>query len=157
MFGCLRDGLAVCLLISSTALVAASGGVARAQSVEAPSPAALAGTWHGDWAGDQFRYDAAMALNVDDTGNVGGSIRWVLRFSPKADLAAKLGHNGVEYVRGKYHAETGTLILEGYRKDDPDGILGLDKYRLVVAPGGQAMGGITEDHGPWSGRFFLSR
>jgi hypothetical protein len=158
VFGFLRNGTAgVCLLISSIGFVGAAASVALAQSVGGPSPAALAGTWHGDWTGDQFRYEAAMALNVDAAGNVGGSIRWVLRVSPKPDLAAKVGHNGVEYVRGKYYAETATLVLEGYRKDDPDNILGLDKYRLVVSPGGETMGGITENHGPWNGRIFLAR
>ncbi len=53
---------------------------------------------------------------------------------------------GVELVRGNYHANAGAFILEGYEKKDPNGILGLDKYRLVVSDNrgsSAALPGIT--------------
>ena len=64
---------------------------------------------------------------------------------------------GVEHVRGKFYPETSTLVVDGYSKDDPNVILGLDKYRLVVSETRKSMGGITWHHGPWTGHFFLTR
>jgi hypothetical protein len=69
----------------------------------------------------------------------------------------KVGMTGVEWVRGNYFANSGALILEGDEKKDPNGIIGLDKYRLVVSDSRRTMGGITRHHNAWTGQFFLSR
>jgi hypothetical protein len=49
-----------------------------------------------------------------------------------------------------------TLVFEGYQKDDPNTIIEMDKYRLVGAPTGQTMGGLSEERGSWNGQFFLA-
>ena len=41
------------------------------------------------------------------------------------------------------------LVMEGYRKDDPNDIISLDKYRLVLAEGGKSLEGKTWNHGGW--------
>jgi hypothetical protein len=97
-----------------------------------------------------------MTLNVSAPGNVEGAIGWTLRDSPSPLVASKLGKRGTEYVHGRYYPDSGALVVEGYRKDDPDGIIDLDKYRLVVSPAGKTIGGITEEHGAWDGQLFLS-
>jgi hypothetical protein len=128
-----------------------------APSISAADREMLLGPWTGAWTATRYRYDVAMALNVDETGNVEGTIAWTLRESPSPFASRKVGMNATEYVHGKYYPDSETLILEGYRKDDPNTIIELDKYRLVVSPTGLTMGGITEEHGAWNGQFFLSR
>ena len=60
-------------------------------------------------------------------------------------------------VRGNYFANSGTLIFEGYAKNDPNGILGLDKYRLVLGDSRRTMGGVTRHHNSRTSQFFLAR
>jgi hypothetical protein len=139
-----------CLTVCIGALAAPLGNGALAQ------PASLAGAWNGVWEADNFRYEAVMTLNADGAGNLDGSINWTLRVSPRANEQAKIGMKGVEYVRGKYYSDSATIVLEGYRKDDPNGIVGLDKYRLVLSPTAQTIGGLTEHHGSWTGKLFLT-
>jgi hypothetical protein len=131
--------------------------VAVAQTNSAAEHAPVAGPWRGMWKGGDFLYEAEMTLNVSPAANVEGSIGWTLRASPRPNEASKIGMKGIEYVRGKFYPDVGLLILDGYRKDDPNGILGLDKYRLVVSPTGKILGGITQEHGDWGGQFFLTR
>ncbi|HTV36090.1 MAG TPA: hypothetical protein VMF12_06620 [Xanthobacteraceae bacterium] len=40
---------------------------------------------------------------------------------------------------------------------DPNGIVELDQYLLVVVPNRQSMGGLTGEHGAWTGQFYHSR
>lgn len=64
---------------------------------------------------------------------------------------------GTEFVRGTYHPQSGALILEDYRKDDPNGILGLDKYRLIASDPPKTIAGVTGHGNRWSAQFFLTR
>ena len=145
------------LLILGVAVFAVLPHVVMAQAVSAADQAALAGPWNGVWTASNFRYEATMALNAGTNGDINGSINWTLRASPRATDANKIGMKGVEYVRGKYYPDSGTLVFEGYRKDDPNAIIGLDMYRLVISPTHNSLGGITWHHGPWTGEFFLTR
>jgi hypothetical protein len=137
--------------------LAATVGPAAAQDFSASNRTALAGPWHGFWKSGRYLYEASMRLRLGPGGKVEGAIAWTLRASPHPAEQGKIGGKGTEHVRGKFNAEAGVLAFEGYRKDDPNKILGLDKYRLVVAENRRAMGGITWDHGRWTGEFFLKR
>lgn len=145
------------LFVFGIASLLASLDIAAAQPVSGADRTALAGSWQGSWTGGAFRYEAVMSINVDANGDVEGSINWTLRASPRPNEAGKIGMKGTEYVRGKYYPDASALVLEGHRKDDPNAILGLDKYRLVVSPERKSMGGISWHHGPWNGQFFLAR
>ncbi len=35
--------------------------------------------------------------------------------------------------------------------DDPNSVIGLDRYHLVLSDNGRVIGGITESHGSWQG------
>ena len=63
---------------------------------------------------------------------------------------------GYRYILGR-DPESEAVVLEGYRKDDPNGIWELDKYRLILSPTHQTMGGITGEHESWAGQLFLQR
>jgi hypothetical protein len=156
----MRNGLVVIglLILVAPALAAPKKpAVTPPPAVSEADRAALAGPWKGAWTGAQYRYDAAMALNVDPAGSVEGAITWTLRATPSVDGKSRIGMSGVEYVHGRFYPDSETLVLEGYRKDDPYGIWELDKYRLAVSPTRTIMGGITDEHGSWAGEFFLTR
>jgi hypothetical protein len=129
-----------------------------AQSVPVAEQAELAGPWHGRWtAPEGWIYEAVVNLQVGGSGATTGEINWTLRKSPRPAEQGKIGMTGIESVRGNYDANTGTLIIEGYQKSDPNGVIGLDKYRLVVSDNHRIMGGITRHHNAWTGQFLLSR
>jgi hypothetical protein len=86
--------------------------------------------------------------------SVRGTIVWTLRRAAEnspADYAHKVGMTGTEYVSGEMRG--GVLVLNGYQKDDQNGILALDKYRLVLSDNGEVLGGITYNNGLWLGQF----
>jgi hypothetical protein len=125
-------------------------------AVPAPDLTALRQVWVGEWTSPDSRFDAEMRLTLTADGRVDGQLAWTLRKSPRPEDQAKLGFTGTEHVWGTYDPRSRTLVLEGYRRDDPHQILGLDKYRLVLADGGQVIGGITWDHATWQGKFNLT-
>lgn len=118
----------------------------------------LAGTWKGTWLSPSgYVYLAEMRLLLGNSGTVEGDIKWVLKKSPRAEEQSKLGMSGTEFVRGTFDAKSNVVAVDGYRKDDPNQILGLDKYRLILAENGTVLGGITWNHGSWRGLIGLSR
>jgi hypothetical protein len=127
-----------------------------AQSLSQAEQTELAGPWHGLWIAPGWTYDAVINLRVGPSGAAAGGFNWTLRKSPRPAEQGKLGMTGVELVRGNYYANSGTFILEGYEKKDPNGILGLDKYRLVVSDHRRTMGGVTRHHDAWNSQFLLS-
>ena len=139
-------------------------GAPAALARKAPPPAlppvdrtALAGSWTGMWTGGNFIYDAIATLNVNAVGDISGTIVWTLRSTLNGNGKNKVGMRAIEYVSGKYYPETEAVVLDGNRKDDPDGIWELDKYRLIVSPTHSTMGGITAEHDTWTGQLFLRR
>lgn len=61
--------------------------------------------------------------------------------------------SGVEHVTGSYDSNCGILALQGARLDDPNGILGTDRYRLLVNPAGRSIAGLTAtNQGNWTGQ-----
>jgi hypothetical protein len=131
--------------------------IASAQELSIEDRVALAGPWEGEWTGGGFAYEARMALSVTSDGEVQGSIAWTLRAAPREPESGKVGSSGTEFVRGKFLPDAQLLVLEGHEKEDPDNIIGLDQYRLLVSEARRTMGGLTRHHGPWDGRFFLTR
>lgn len=120
--------------------------------------ALLASPWKGNWVSPKgFLYTANARLRVAQNFSVEGEISWVLERSPRTEDKPKLGLGATEYVRGSYDPRARILRLEGYRKDDPNQVIGLDKYHLVVADSNQVLGGITWDHGSWQGLISLVR
>jgi hypothetical protein len=92
-------------------------------------------------------------------GSIQGKIVWGLRSAgTKAapGLAGKVGKIGTEYVKGQIKGK-GLLVLNGYKTDDPNHILTLDKYRLAVSDDGKVIGGLTLNNGAWTGQFIAIR
>jgi hypothetical protein len=150
----LRQWIAVFAFALGFALVTLP---AAAQSASTGDRASMAGPWQGEWRGGGYVYEAEMTLEIAQDGQLVGAIMWTLRTAARENMKAKVGLSGTEYVRGRFDSAAKVLRFEGYRKDDPHTILGLDKYRLVVSDNGGTMGGVTHHHGPWNGVFFLQR
>ena len=133
-----------------------SGNIAAQQAGGAPDP--YRGNWSGHWSsGNDYLYIAEMRLNAASDGTVEGEINWTLSMSPREQDVKKIGMTAIEFVKGTYDPANRILSLEGHNKNDPNEVIGLDKYRLILAENGAALGGITWDHGSWRGLFGLSR
>lgn len=155
------------LLISLCAAWLAAGSVHAQEARNPAAPpttssslyqSALAGPWKGVWSSpDGSLYHAQSHWDVKQGGSLEGHILWTLRRSPRDNEQQKIGMTGREYVRGKFDFNSKVLSMEGYRKEDPNGILGLDKYRLILTENLQVMAGPTWSHGSWKGLFFLTR
>ena len=120
--------------------------------------AALGKKWTGTWvASGGYVYDAEIHASLNPAGTVEGRIHWTLKQAPpeRTDYAGKIGKTGVEYVWGTYDPQSRNLDMEGYRRDDPDQILGLDKYRLTLTENYKEMKGATWHHGTWNAAFNL--
>ena len=66
----------------------------------------------------------------------------------------KKGKSGTEYLEGRFDAATGDFYFEGKQKDDPDTILGLDKYHVKLSANKQAIYGTTETEGTNEGLLY---
>lgn len=139
-------------------LLIGSDGPAMAQSASDADKTVFSGPWTGRWiAPEGWIYEATMTLQLASSGSFTGEINWTLRKAARPREADKLGQTGRERVRGIYYPNSGTLIFEGYEKDDPNTIIGLDKYRLVLSEDRRMLGGITAHGGQWNAQFLLSR
>ncbi len=122
-------------------------------------PTELTGRWQGQWS-SPFGTIFSASVNLEAIGlsnGVQGHINWTMKSTPQESKQSKVGLTAVEFVKGSYSPETRMLTMEGYRKDDPNNIITLDKYRLVLAEDNRSLGGATWNHGRWRGRLSLSR
>ncbi len=133
------------------------GSDARAK-IPAAAKEALGNTWSGTWTSPEgYVYDAELKLQLGASGSLEGSIRWTLQKAPETrpDYAGKIGAKGVEYVWGTYKPQARAVEMEGYRRDDPKQILGLDRYKLTFSEGYDEIKGATWNHGTWQATFTL--
>jgi hypothetical protein len=137
-------------LAPPTANTAFPANVAR----PATSPS---GNWSGDWASPSGAYlRQNVSLSEDGNGNVTGQIQWTLVRTNRPEKMSKIGMSATEYVSGKYDPYSQSVTLQGYRKDDPNGVLVmLDSYRLKLS--GNNLSGLARNGGKWNGRMSLSR
>lgn len=144
-------------LVLLVCLVLPSALICSAQAVS------VAGEWRGIWTNPAgFVYSAEITLDVGPgcktcavtgSGSVRGKIVWTLRkTSASAGYPDKVGDTSTELVKGEMKGDV-LLVLNGYEKDDPNNIKGLDQYRLAVSDNGKVIGGITLNGGPWTGQF----
>ena len=119
---------------------------------------ALAEPWQGQWtAPDGAVFSAALQLKPLVGNRVEGRITWKLVLALDPAEQAKVGIPADELVRGAFDPRSRVLTIDGYDKVDPRDVIVLDKYRLLLAADGSALGGITWNHDSWSGALFLRR
>lgn len=116
------------------------------------------GEWQCKWTSTSgYYFTGLVTLNAKDDGTITGQIVWTIKKSPRPEEQSKLDITGTEFIRGTYDFKTRLVQFEGYRKDDPSSVIGLDRYKLVFADNGTTLGGLTENHGLWSAIFFATR
>ncbi|MEQ8827021.1 MAG: hypothetical protein RIC82_04500, partial [Parvibaculum sp.] len=103
--------------------------------------------------------EAELKLDVDERNQVEGEILWTVLSSPatRPEYLDKLGTQGIEFIKGTYDPESNLLAVKGIRKDDPNGILGLDNYLIVLSEDRQRLVGGTDSHGDWEAAITLLR
>lgn len=109
------------------------------------------GSWSGDW-NSKTTYFTATANFTESGGKVSGQIVWTIRRTTNPKKIDKIGTSAVEYVQGAFNPATRMLSLKGYRKDDPNNIVILDRYNLILAEDNQTINGRSIN-----GNFVLRR
>lgn len=148
--------LRVRLLATLALLVLAASASAQTKP---PLPVGdLAGEWHGQWTSPSGQlFAATLSLKVASDGAADGQFVWTLKRSPLAEEQRKLGMSATEFVSGKVDSAAGTVTLTGTSKDDPNGVIFSDRYRLIVSENGRSLGGVSGNLGDWDGLVFLQR
>jgi hypothetical protein len=98
------------------------------------------GSWSGDW-NSKTTYFTATADFTESGGKVSGQIVWTIRRTTNPKKIDKIGTSAVEYVQGTFNPVTRMLSLKGYRKDDPNNIVILDRYNLSLTEDNQTLSG----------------
>lgn len=99
-------------------------------------------------------------IELKDNTDIKGEIAWVFLAVDSTDKSmmdmyeGKKGKSGIEKVEGSYTTETHDVYFEGIDKDDPNLILGLDKYSLKLSADKQVLYGTTATGGTNSGIFY---
>jgi type II secretion system protein G len=140
--------------------------VSEGRPVSGPAPeipaavqTAFGRSWSGTWQSPAgFVYDAELRLHLNPNGSVEGRLDWLLQKAPaeRKDYVGKTGARGTEFIWGTFDPQTRNLDMVGYRRDDPQVILGLDKYRLTLSEKGEEIKGATWNHGTWAAAFTLT-
>ena len=147
-----RAGLAALLLLVASPL---SGWAQTRPDLPAND---LTGEWQGSWISPSgYLFTTTLKLQVAPDGTANGAFVWTLRRSPLPEEQRKIGMAATEYVSGRFDAAAGTLVVAGTRKDDSHDVIFTDRYRLVVAESGRAMGGLSRNLGDWDGQLLLTR
>ncbi len=144
--------LAAFLLISGFSSPLLQAQAAEQKAVD-PS-----GEWQCKWTSTSgYYFTGLVTLTAKDDGTLSGRIVWTMKKSPRQEEQSKLDLTGTEFIRGTYDFKTRLVLLEGFRKDDPSSVIGLDRYKLIFADNGASLGGLTENHSLWSAFFFAVR
>jgi hypothetical protein len=126
------------------------------QAIPEADKAALEKEWAGHFTQPGAAFDAKLRLRVLPDGAVEGSFHWTQTKADREDRKRNVGRSGTEFVWGVYDPKTRLLLIDGYRRDDPHAILGLDRYRLTLGTKNQILGGITWANGTNKGRLDLT-
>lgn len=116
----------------------------------------VSGSWKGNWSSEGRIYSANVELFDESSGSIKGKIIWTLEDTPNIQRASKIGATAIEYVEGVIDSRNNSVKLFGTTKDDPNGIIILDKYNLNFSPKNQTLDGYSFG-GKKKGNFQLNR
>ena len=123
---------------------------------------AQASYFKGEWTlvnkHDLFTGIFKIAVKKDGTAKAEIVWTYLATDSTKQEFVTlykgKKGKSGIEYLDGRFDAATNDFYFEGKKKDDPDIVLGLDKYHIKLAANKQAIYGTTETEGTNEGLLY---
>jgi len=115
----------------------------------------FSGVWSKVHTTYNFQFD--LTLNIKEGNTVEGYFIWkVIQYDKNNKLSQihyqnKIGTTAIEYVKGTYAPSAGKFNLRGYKKDDPNNIIGIDIYEITEDKKGN-ISGTTNANGTWLGR-----
>lgn len=115
--------------------------------------------FQGNWTklGTTYNFEFDLQIRHTDGNAVEGVFHWrVVNYdenepASKAYYEEKIGLTAKEFVRGTYNPKSGEFLLKGYKKEDPNLIIGIDDYKIKMDENGD-IGGDTKAAGTWLGR-----
>lgn len=121
--------------------------------------------YKGEWtcAGKTDRFSGIFQVRIKADGRVTGKLVWVYHAvdSNDAEMVAmykgKRGKVGMEYVSGTFNPATNDIYFEGTKKNDPQQIIGTDKYTLKLSADRRTIYGKTDSNGNNDGLFYGRR
>jgi len=116
-------------------------------------------TYNGTWTKitTTYAFDFDLILNVNAANQVEGYFIWKAVHYDEFNILSKeyyedkLGMTAKEYVKGTYNPKEREYLLKGYKKEDPNAIIGIDTYKLQIDENGN-IGGTTNANGTWMGK-----
>lgn len=109
------------------------------------------GHWFGSWTSKTASFNAEATF-TETAGKVSGQIIWTIQRTSNPKKMDKIGTTAVEYVQGTFDSQTQMIDVRGFRKDDANNIIILDKYHLSIADDNQTIVGKSIN-----GQFTLKR
>jgi len=110
------------------------------------------GNWVGNWTSPKgYLFECNIQLSFESDNKARGKIDWTLQRAPNTILKTKVGSQAVEYLIGTYSAKERLIEVRGYDKNDPDGIIAQDFYRLKMSKDNLVIRGETQYWGDWQG------
>ncbi len=97
------------------------------------------GKWSGDWTSKSTYFTAEATFTETGGGKVTGQIVWTIRRTTNPKKTDKIGTSAVEEVQGVFNPSTRMLTLKGFRKNDPNNIIILDRYNLSLSADNQTI------------------
>lgn len=119
----------------------------------------IEGKWNCTWTKNEWKFKCQMELIVNNN-EVSGNMKWqALKWPKNADdyYNKKADKTAIEYVRGNYNESTKELKLQGYEKDDPYEIIGLDTYKLILKNKKTLQGSSKTNENNWKGVFIAKK
>ena len=105
-------------------------------------------------------FTGIFKITIKNVGTVSGELLWTYLAIDSSDnflkehYKGKKGRSGIEYVVGTIDTKTNEIYFEGKSKDDPNDILGLDKYSLKLSANKKVLYGKTDSNGGKDGMFY---
>jgi hypothetical protein len=118
--------------------------------------------YKGEWTSKNKTdlFTGIFKIDIKKDGIVNAELLWIYRAIDSSNqelvnlYAGKKGKSGIEYATGNFSPNTNDLYIEGKEKDDPDVILGVDKYHLKLTANKQAIYGFSETGGTNEGLLY---
>jgi hypothetical protein len=89
------------------------------------------------------KYGGICNVSTGSTANnFSGHIVWTLKQS-RTRKKENIGATAIEHIEGTFNPVTRLLDVKGVRKDDPHGIVILDKYQLTLGADNQSLIGSS--------------
>ncbi|CAN5714498.1 hypothetical protein BH20ACI4_BH20ACI4_14970 [soil metagenome] len=103
------------------------------------------GRWKGEWTSPNGNlYIADVNLNDDGANNFSGQIVYTLK-QTKTRATDKSDKSAIEHIEGIFNPITRLLMVKGVRKDDPNNIIILDEYQLILSEDNQVLDGKSKN------------